>query len=332
MGFASYEYEAKIAIHRVLTLNELYGGMKMARPKKVKLRAFKFSCSDIKKGLSSLPNDIYGKASISNVQSRMMPLNEEVVDKDLCCHYMMVNGANNTLFGTMIRLKSSGDVQHLPDTLLNKNSFTLTELEAAGAAGYKVTDHYYYCTNGNHLVTTLRTGTTIKRLETYLNWLLGTNAYSATPVVQVPPGRTLANIESITFQKPFVPVHQTTGTPSRSLFFGEKTIKDFISNLVVEAKSLQDIDIEQIASAQVIFKFKKPRKMTEEEYQKILGAVMKPIADQDEVLFKDKKHGTIKGSVIERSEQIEVDTTDSGVIVEEGLRQGMTRFLSALAD
>ena len=84
----------------------------------------------------------------------------------------------------------------------------------------------------------------------------------------------------------------------------------------------------KILSAQLLVKFTKPRKMEEEDYEKLLGAYMKPISDADGVTFKLKNGKKITGSNILRTKNVEIEMIDDVRISEPALIQEMEEFLS----
>lgn len=86
----------------------------------------------------------------------------------------------------------------------------------------------------------------------------------------------------------------------------------------------------KILSAQLLVKFTKPRKMDEDDYEKLLGAYMKPIGDDDGITFKLKNGKKITGSNILRIKDIEVEMIDDTRISEPALIQEMESFLREL--
>lgn len=106
--------------------------------------------------------------------------------------------------------------------------------------------------------------------------------------------------------------------------------KDMLSDLLKEQIDLKDIDLANVLTAKLILSFRKPRKMTEEEYQKEYGAVLKNIIDTDDIVFEDRKKRKIKGSTLERSKEVQIDTTENGLLNEADLQTEMTRFITEL--
>ncbi|WP_395760224.1 hypothetical protein [Klebsiella quasipneumoniae] len=76
-----------------------------------------------------------------------------------------------------------------------------------------------------------------------------------------------------------------------------------------------------------------PRKMTDNEYERVLGAYLKPVSDLDNVSFKRKDNKTeIKGKDLLLTKAVDIETTQSGKLVEHQLLQEMSKFLVELSD
>ena len=106
-------------------------------------------------------------------------------------------------------------------------------------------------------------------------------------------------------------------------------IKPF-RGLAINANNLQQLLDKKILSAQLLVKFTKPRKMEEEDYEKLLGAYMKPIGDDEGVTFKLKNGKSVKGTNILRTKDVEIEMIDEVRISENDLAQEMESFLREL--
>ena len=71
--------------------------------------------------------------------------------------------------------------------------------------------------------------------------------------------------------------------------------------------------------------------MSDEEFQKKFGAIMKPVSDTDHITFRDKKGNKITGEDILKTKKITVDKTEQGWLSEPQLHIEMARFLDELA-
>ncbi|HCM5308957.1 TPA: hypothetical protein N3N85_005401, partial [Klebsiella pneumoniae] len=90
--------------------------------------------------------------------------------------------------------------------------------------------------------------------------------------------------------------HNSSKTPEdiqsqKSISLSKKVI-DIIRNSMSDTEQLNDIALSQMISAELLIKFKKPRKMTDDEYERVLGAYLKPVSDLDNVSFKRKDNKT----------------------------------------
>lgn len=107
--------------------------------------------------------------------------------------------------------------------------------------------------------------------------------------------------------------------------------KSALAILLKEQATLEDIVLDEIISAELLIKFKKPKRMTDDEYKKKLGAVLKPVADLDNVSFRSKKTGKmVMGKDVLYTKLVSIETTSSGHIVEQQLIQEMAKFLDTL--
>ena len=68
-----------------------------------------------------------------------------------------------------------------------------------------------------------------------------------------------------------------------------------------------------------------------QDAQNFYGAILKPLADADNIEIKTKSGRTIKGSTLQDSRSVEIGITESGLISETELYQAMENFLIDLA-
>jgi hypothetical protein len=152
------------------------------------------------------------------------------------------------------------------------------------------------------------------------------------PVIIPQPKTKLSEVKSITIKSPFSEDRNDASdiqAKKKTISLTAKT-KDIISQLLSDTQRLSDIDVSQIVSAELILNISKPKKMSDSEYQNIYGAMLKPIADLENVTFKDKNGNKIKGSEIPRTKQVNIDTTEKGAISEPDLNREMVKFLNEL--
>ena len=99
-----------------------------------------------------------------------------------------------------------------------------------------------------------------------------------------------------------------------------------------EVETLKNIELEKFVSAELLIKFSKPKDITKEEYQKFLGAYLKPISDTENVIFVPKKGSPIKSSEILEVKTVKIDLTESNKISEPNLFQEIEKYLIELIE
>lgn len=294
--------------------------------KAVKLRAFKITISNFADNQSKLFGLLSSKLTESAAKDRRMLLNEHDPDKeeDLICDYQ--NG-HDTVFGAVLRIRNSENIPAIPDDIFEGNTIHLEQLDGFdvnSSVFYK--NHYYFLISNDYLIVNLKGQSTITHFQTYINWLLGEERgdelYEFTPVVKEVPDLQLNDINRIKIQDP---ARKETDafdlTETKKLSFG------YLSHLLKDVASLDEVKLSEVVSAELLIKFKKPKKMTQEDYQNSFGAYLKPIADTENVTFYPKKGAPINGSDILAIKDVSIEETDSGKISEPQLRQEMERYL-----
>ena len=333
-GNKGFRVEAWLVRKYLLLLEKnLFMATASNKPKNVKLRAFRIENDDPKKSNSGLLALLQAKLEASKVKDRKMLLNQDDPRKeeDLICDYSPQN--KDFLSGTILRIMASSDLPSIPDNLFDKAKIVINDLDelAVGSSSvYK--DHYYFLLNNNYVIISLL-GTTITRFQTYINWYLnperGSTLFQFTPLTVLHESIKMEDLRSIKVQDPIVSSEQ-----GKNSEVGSKKIKDisrdFILQFIQDVKGLKDIELDKIISAELLIKFKKPKGMDKEEYQKILGAYMKPISDTDNVIFIPKKGSAIKGSEILKEKNVDIELTESGKLSEPQLLQEMEKFLSEI--
>jgi hypothetical protein len=295
-----------------------------------RLRAFRIENNEITQSNSGLLSNLANKLNGSKAENRRMQLNAEDIkrEEDLISDFNVKE--QNFVSGVILRITHAEDVPNIPDEFLQHEKISINELdtiEAGNSIIYK--DHYYFLLNNDFIVTNLQANLPIKRLQVYLNWLLekerGIALYEFTPMVVPQKETKLSDINKITVKDTTVNTNkQDTGHKKFALSL------DLLIDLIKDVSSLDQIIENNIVSAELLIKFTKPRKMSEEDYQKIMGAYMKPISETDDISFSTKKHGTIKGSDILKTKIVDIELTETNKINEPQLYQEMERFLNEL--
>ena len=231
----------------------------------------------------------------------------------------------------MLRVELDTTSPQVPNDLLALQSFALSDLPGDNKENTIYKKHYYFCLNNTHLVTNLSGNTTIAGFQTYINWLLNTatNPYEITPLCKSTPDFKLSDIKEIVFGDDFKLTSNDskidTDTTTNKLI---NIALDGIKNLLNDTVDLTEEELKQVVSARLFLKLKKPKHMSEEDYQKKFGAILKPIADTDNLQYVSKAGQRLKAETITVTKNINIETTGRGFLVEEQLRQAMILFLN----
>jgi len=320
----------------------------------ITLRAFRIKNPDLTALTAGLRQSLQMVLEASQTaEERCMLLSQEDDNKeqDLISFYQSYSD-KQSLFCTMLRIAPGNDVPHITSKLLHLVKFPITQLEhneLNTAAIYK--SHYYFSVLGDFLVTaTLPMNRTIASLQTYLSWLLKDETLEITPMVQPPKGYKLSDVSTATFtdpklenktQKSEQEADEQTKNKKGEIVVSQNTqakgwltqtaLKQFLPQLLKDVKSLSDVDLTQIISAELLIKFKKPRKMTIEQYENILGATLKPISDLDNVKYRTKDNKTsVKGRDLLKTKKVEIEKVGNTHLNEEQLMQEMAKYLGEL--
>lgn len=106
--------------------------------------------------------------------------------------------------------------------------------------------------------------------------------------------------------------------------------KETILSLFGTVPNIDKIIERNLLSAKLVVSFSKPKKMTEEEYEKELSAYMKPISDTENVVFNTKNGGKISGNELLHTKSCEIDLLEDGTLNEQTIRSEMTKYLTDL--
>ncbi|MFV0481862.1 MAG: hypothetical protein ACK5LP_07750 [Campylobacteraceae bacterium] len=302
--------------------------------KSVKLRAFKIENSKLSAANSGLYVDLSAQlnGSLKIAKDRLMRLSYEDDNKEEdLMSYFDISTKEKNIFGTMIRILKGNEVEHIPEILFNKEMFDIDSLDHEKLdtnAIYK--DHYFFLLSNNFLVTNLSGNITIKRLQTYLNFILNAS-YEITPVIIKNLEIRLSEIKQVKFQDP-------VGDKARSDIQNKQlNLKGWVLENILDILSIKDGDLdlsklEDIVSARLSISFKKPRKMSEDEYSKSIGAMLKPVSDTENISFTDRSGNTIKADEMLKVKPVKIDVTTSGKLSEQDIKQEMSKFLGEIED
>jgi hypothetical protein len=307
------------------------GIMAGEKNRNIRLRAFRIENNKITHSNSGVLATLSGKISGSAAIDRRMRLNNEDIKREEDLIFDFNVNEQNFVSGLMLRMAHAEDVPNIPEEYLQREKISLAELDSIDTGSsiiYK--EHYYFLLDNDFVITNLQSNITITRFQTYINWLLekerGTNFYEFTPMVNPQTEMKISEINKIMVRDlSVVPAdEQTVDQKKFSLSLASFT------NLLSDVDSLDEMIKNNIISAELLIKFTKPRKMSDQDYQKIMGAYMKPVSDSDNISFTTKTGAKIKGSDVLRIKSVSVDLTKTGKISEPHLYQQMEMFLKEI--
>ena len=296
---------------------------------------FRYFTVDYTAGLTSsnsLVTRLIGKLT-SSASERLMPINKHESDKsDLISDFSNV-GKGKMITGTCLRIVNSREVPVITEEMLKQEQFKVSSINLNAKDKEKTClDYFYFGLSDKHLIVTLDQRTSINRLETYVNWLLNAKEtgeiISFTPVIDEEK-ISVSDIKNIRFNSTYDLVmggnvdQGGVGIKSKLINVTTELLKQILS----DTDNLQDLMNENICSADLVVKFSKPRKMSKDEYmQKTAGLILKSLEDQDSITFKakDKK---VRGSMVLKTEQVDVDCDDNGAVSEQSVYQEMIKRL-----
>ncbi|MEN4712045.1 hypothetical protein [Pantoea agglomerans] len=331
-------------------VDEIKDAKPSPKPKDVTLRAFEIKNVNISKPSSEAKSILLKKLeSVKIAKDRCMQLNNDDPnkEKDLISYYKN-SDASSSIFCTMLRISTENDIQHVTDTLFEKETFTMEDIATAHIDTSAICKgHYYFSLSDNFVVTNLPLNKTIARLQTYIGWFTDNELFELTPMISPKDKTRLSDLKGIVVKDP-EPLAISSGTANsdgnttspnslsteshKKVHLGQQVL-DIIRKSLSDTKTLDDITLSQMISAELLIKFKKPRKMSDEEYKRVLGAYLKPVSDLENISFKRTDNKTeIKGKDLLKTKRVSIETTASGKIVEQQLLKQMSAFLVELSD
>ena len=322
---------------------------KKTKSRKVRLRAFRIENKELSANKSPAKSLILERLENTiKVKDRCMLLNSEDPnqEQDLISCYE-TSTKSNSVFCTMLRITPSSELEQVPDKLFEKKDFTIDELESSKIESLVVCkNHFYFCVNDRYLITNLPLRSTISSLQTYICWLTKNELLEFTPMIDTQNQTQLKDLSLISVKDPApiqvesneisLPPPNESSQKNNVSVIEEKSKKIRLDEIVMNAikaslsksSSLKELMDNKIVSAELLIKFSKPRKMSDEDYASILGATLKPVSDLDNVTFKRKDGKTeVKGKDLLKTKFVDIELTGTGKLNEQMLFQEMSRYL-----
>lgn len=262
----------------------------------ISFRLFRIKNSDKSIKAPQLRKALSERTQIAqDIGKRLMPLKESNPDSDIDVLSSFANAEESRYFyGVIMRFTLPKNVPVIPDDFRNLKEVKESELSVPDALKGKMLcrNVYHIFITDDYLVTDLNKEYTITRLEKYLNYLLlGTN-YDFVPCVMSNEIR-LRDIKTIVFKNPSI---------ARENMKIDLDLKDKAKELVKQLFPLMDnideVMNDNIISAKMTLSIAKPDEMLDEDYERKLAYVLKPVSDPDIVSIGIIKGREIKGSDI----------------------------------
>lgn len=304
----------------------------------IKLRVFNIENNDTKYDKSPILDMLGEKLSKSEkAEDRRIQRNSDdpSMESDLIADFD-VSRKESFIFGTVIRVTASDGTPSLPDDVFDKKKIPFATLKGLGLKDkFIYRSHFYFATDGRHLIVTLPSNLTISAFQAYINEYLKAerkdHLFEYTPKIINTPETTAGEIKSIRFKDAQVKPHGNASASSAQNQTYRKSLKTFTEDalryIFKDSPDLDKILSENLVSAEIFLKFA-PKKHTEP--QQFLGAILKPLADTDNVEIKTKSGSTIKGSTLQETKVVNIGITETGFISEAELSQAMESYLKDL--
>ena len=307
------------------------------KTKSIKLRAFNIENNDPKYERCPILDMLSSKLEKSTIaEDRRIQLNQDDPNEesDLISDFD-ISRKDLYIFGTVIRVTASKGTPNLPDDLFKQKKIPFTKLKSLELKEkFIYRSHFYFATDGKHLVVTLPQNRTISAFQAYINDYLKSERrdflFEFTPLIVATPETKVSNIKSIKFKDSQVKIktHDPAGSSNNTIKTKLMRIKEELLKVILkDAPDFDKIMEEGFVSAELLIKFASKKS---DDAQKYLGAVLKPIADTDNIEIKTNNGGTIKGSTLQKTKDVELGTTESNMISETELSQAMETFLKEL--
>lgn len=309
-------------------------------PKKLTLRAFRIENPDLTNphsGILGLLQQVLTHESTA--ASRRMPLNAEDPDRDLLANFTWAT--NNTyMFGMMLRIIPADNGGVLDESLFNRPTITMADVNAGNAEQSQYKGHFYFAINNNYVVTSLSGNLNIDRLQTYINWLLrevrGERLFLFTELTKMPEGVPYNQISDIQFVGggntiSSVPAQNESSTISA--YLGNITNEVLEKLFGQDTENLEKIRSNQLVEARLFIKLKrKPREMAQDEFQRVMGAIATNITNDSGIVVRTKDGNKYTGAEIKIKKPVSIECIESNRIVEEQLKQEMELFLNEIRE
>jgi hypothetical protein len=307
-----------------------------AKKKNVKLRAFKIysNITNVTESGTGIIKLLKKKLSDSSTaQERRRLRNKADSDEDLLSSFEWQSD-DSYLFGMMLSIIPGESGGQIDEELFSRNKIKLSDIDAGKEGIFQPKEMFYFALNDDYIVTNLSGNHTSSEFQTYMNWLLeslrGKQLFDFNPVMTRPKNIQASDIKSVTFGNA-LNTSEGKGAHNELATTKRKLSQNLWSILFDSTGEFDDIILDQLVEATLLLKIRsKPKDLQEEVYQRVMSAIVKPLANDQAITIKTKDGNTFNGGEITKKKEVKVETTSTGRLDEGQLKQEMERFLNEL--
>lgn len=264
--------------------------------KKVTYRVFTIQNASLSHDALDLKDELRTGLAKSKIEHRLIPVNEDDDSiNDLLSSFAPATDAADSgyFYGVMMRLKPAKEIKALPDDYMKLPELSEAQLKEIQEVAGKIvcSGIFHFLIMGTFLITDLPQIQTIFGFEKYINRFLGDAQYSFRPYLHHKDLR-LNDISRVVFKETFASIQQNDGNPVSI----QQPVKKLFRYISPEVKGLNKIFESNIVSANMILSFEKPRKMSQQDYNKQLSAILAPVQNLENVYFTLHSGMKIQGS------------------------------------
>ena len=226
-----------------------------------------------------------------------------------------------------MRVKPGSQLSEIPESLLSSSKISQSDLKGINKNLIGI-DLYYFFLTKKYLITTLKSSFPIKRLETYINWLIQNNKlYSFYPCVDSSTVKA-KDVKEIIFSdsNDGNSFGNALKDNEEKFFFVKELPNKLLSFLGHPSNTIGEILNHGLVSSKVSLSFKKNKNKDESSYKELLSAPLKPVSEIDNVKYKTKEGKIISGREVLRTKNVEIELVEKDIISEPQLIQEMQRF------
>ena len=300
------------------------------KKKEITIKAFVVENKSLVQSENGLFDLLKQKLETSNVLFRKKETESNIRKEE---DYLFSYDINDkSLFGYMIRFMDAENIPQFSPEKLSEKKISLEELIEANQEGSKsFKDLYYFLLNNNHIIIYFVGRMNISRFQDYVNWFLNTNneqvKFEFTPKVADIENLRLGDIKRIDINDAMINLPKNQDEiVHKNLSVSQSLIERFFNDV----KTFEQIKENNIISAKLSLLFKKPKKMSNDEYQNSMGSLLKAMGNEDDITVLTKNKERIKGSKFFRSKQITIEIIKPNVLCESTLFDEMNNFLKEL--